>query len=491
MTPTPHLSRDSVGDLADRVPVPEYLDEDLRIGIVHFGVGNFHRSHQAVYVDRLLRDGGHDWAICGVGVTDRDRDMAHALAAQDGLYTLTLRHPDGAEEISVIGSIRRYLHAGDGADAVIEQLAHPDVRIVSLTITEGGYLQGELDASPLVLEETESDLATPRTAFGFILAALRMRRSRGIASFTVMSCDNIQGNGKVARAATIGVAEKVDPELAAWVGEHVAFPSTMVDRITPATEESDRERVQRMLGVEDAWPVAAEPFTQWVLEDDFPAGRPSFESVGAVFTDNIDAYESAKLRLLNASHQAVAYVGQLAGYTYVHEAMLDPAVREFVESYMVEARTSFIPPAGLDAAQYCAAVAERFMNPAVADPLRRLSVDSSDRVPIFVAPVALDLCDAGRRPRQTAAILASWFVYWTAGTVAERSVDRGEAMLAAAAERGAVEFIQAFSNLDALRADSGFMNEFTTAVEILRNSGTSAFLAAYGRAPVALEERTS
>lgn len=491
MSSASQLDYASVGRLADRVAVPDYLDADLRIGIVHFGVGNFHRSHQAVYVDRLLRGGGHDWAICGVGVTDRDRNMADALAAQDGLYTLTLRHPDGAEDMSVIGSIRRYLHAGDGVEAVIEQLVHPDVRIVSLTITEGGYLQGELNENRLVREETEGDLAEPRTAFGFILAALRVRRSRGIPPFTVMSCDNIQGNGVVARATTLGIAEKVDQEFAEWVGENVAFPSTMVDRITPATEESDRERVRRVLGVEDAWPVAAEPFAQWVLEDHFPAGRPPFESVGATFTDDIEGYEAAKLRLLNASHQAVAFVGQLAGYTYVHEAMSDPAVREFVEGYMTEARSSFAAPAGLDAAQYCATVVERFMNPAVADPLLRLSVDSSDRVPIFVAPVAIDLRAAGSRVRQTAAILASWFVYWTDGAVAERSSDRAAAMVSAAADAGPVDFMQTFSALGVLGADPGFMAEFVAAVEMLQTSGVDAFLAAYGREANALDEAAS
>jgi len=475
MTSIPQLDRDSVGPLAERAPVPGYLDEDLRIGIVHFGVGNFHRSHQAVYIDRLLQDGEHEWAICGVGVTDRDRSMADALAAQDGLYTLTLRHPDGAEEMSVIGSIRRYLHAGDGADAVVEQLAHPDVRIVSLTITEGGYLQGELDENPLVREETEGDLAVPRTVFGFILAALRMRRSRGIAPFTVLSCDNIQGNGVVARATVLAVAEKVDPELADWVDENVAFPSTMVDRITPATEDPDRERVRRVLGVEDAWPVAAEPFTQWVLEDRFPAGRPALETAGAIFTDDIDGYEAAKLRLLNASHQAVAFVGQLAGYTFVHEAMADPAVREFVESYMAEARSSFSPPAGLDAAQYCATVIERFLNPAVADPLRRLSVDSSDRVPIFVAPVAVDLRASGTDSRITTAVLASWYVYWATDAVADRSSDRAERTLLSAAGEGPRAFLRAFPALSSLASDDAFVAEFAAAADLLQSSGCAAF----------------
>lgn len=482
MSPLPLLNRETLDGLAGVVPVPDYLDDEPAIGIVHFGVGNFHRSHQAMYIDRLLQQGSREWAICGIGLTERDKRMAEVLSTQDGLYTLTLRHPDGRDEQSVIGSVRRYLLADDDAQAIIDQMADPAVRIVSLTITEGGYLQGELDVNPLVWAEVDNDLSVPRTAFGFILAALRQRRVHGVAPFTVMSCDNIQGNGRVARESTLGLAERIDPALAAWVAEFVAFPSTMVDRITPATEESDRERVRRVLGVEDAWPVSAEPFTQWVLEDDFPMGRPALERVGAMFTDDIDGFESAKLRLLNASHQAIAFVGQLAGYTYVHEAMADPAVREFVDAYMQDdAIGSFNPPAGLDAALYCATVIERFANPTVADPLRRLSVDSSDRVPIFVSPVAIDLRAAGSGARQTAAVLASWFVYWTEDAVAERSSDRAAPMLTSAAENGPVAFLRAFPSFGPLLADDGFLAQFTEAVELLQQLGVHAFLSAYGR----------
>lgn len=477
MSSLPPLGRAVLDQIADRAAVPTYLDRAPGIGIVHFGVGNFHRSHQAMYVDRILGAGAEDWAICGIGLTEHDRRMAGVLAAQDGLYTLTLRHPDGTDEPSVIGSIRRYLHADDDADAVIEQLADPSVRIVSLTITEGGYLQGEVDSSPLVREEVDSDLLRPRTAFGFILAGLRRRRDRGTEPFTVMSCDNIQGNGRIARSSMLAVAERVDPALAVWVGENVSFPSTMVDRITPATQETDRQRVRDMLGVEDAWPVSAEPFEQWVLEDDFPAGRPPFEAVGATFTDDIDGYESAKLRLLNASHQAVAYVGQMAGYVHVHEALADARIRRFVERYMlVDAVGSFTPPRGLDVRAYCASVLERFANPAVADPLIRLSVDSSDRVPIFVVPVVADLRADDHAATQAIAVLASWYGYWAGVSVTERSSDRAAAQLIEAASGGPTDFVRSLPAVAGLADDEDFVAAFADAATLLDQSGVDAFL---------------
>src|SRR5690606_28042594 len=279
------LNEENLPRLEGTVAVPSYDRSRLRAGIVHVGVGGFHRAHQAMYLDRLMNEGeALDWAICGVGVLPGDARMRDALRAQDGLYTLVLKHPDGTFEPRVIGSIIEYLLAPDDPEAVIEKMAAPEVRIISLAVTEGGYnihhVTGEFDAANPAVVADLADGAVPATSFGLITEALRRRRDRGVAPATVMSCDNIQGNGDVARQVFTAFARLKDPELAAWITEHVPFPNSMVDRITPVTSEQDRAMVAERFGIEDAWPVVAEPFTQWVLEDRFASSRPSYEDTG-------------------------------------------------------------------------------------------------------------------------------------------------------------------------------------------------------------------
>lgn len=265
--------------LRDHLPTPGYDRSALRVGIVHVGVGGFHRAHQAMYLDRLMNDGAAlDWAICGVGVLAADSRMRDALHAQDGLYTLVQKSADGSYEARVIGSIIEYLLAPDDPERVIERMADPQVRIVSLTVTEGGYninaVTGEFDGGNSDVEQDLAPGAVPRTTFGLVIEALFRRRSRDLAPFTVMSCDNIQGNGDVARRSFAAFAALRDPELGAWVRDHVHFPNCMVDRITPVTTDADKDQVATRFGVEDRWPVVCEPFTQWVLEDAFGDGRP-------------------------------------------------------------------------------------------------------------------------------------------------------------------------------------------------------------------------
>ena len=472
--------------LPSHVDVPGYLGDDLRIGIVHFGVGNFHRSHQAMYVDRLLEAGaGDDWAICGVGLLERDAPMRDALAAQDCLFTLTLREPDGQDRFSVIGSIRRYLYAPDDPAAVLEQLVSPDVRIVSLTVTEGGYVSDPTNGrlpqdDPLVAEEVADGFAHPRTAFGWIVAALRERRRRGIAPFTVMSCDNIQGNGRVARASVEGVARLADAELADWIGAEVAFPSTMVDRITPVTTQADVDRIAAGLGVQDLWPVASEPFTQWVIEDVFGAGRPPFEQVGALLVSDIDPYEAIKLRLLNGSHQALAYIGQLMGYTYVHDAVADPSVAAYVRAYMErEGAPTLEVPAGFDLAEYVDELFVRFGNPHVQDLLARLSVDASNRIPKFVVPVLVDRVAAGAACEVGAAIVATWRA-WCRGVGEGRFVIddvAGDALVAAAADEP-LGFLRGVPTLTGFLDAPGFVDAYLRAVVALERDGFEAFFEA-------------
>jgi mannitol 2-dehydrogenase len=413
------LSLDSttLPSLPPAVSRPSYDRSRVRTGIVHIGVGGFHRSHQAMYVDRLLEGGqAQEWGICGVGVLPSDRRMAEVMAAQDGLYTLVVKHADGSLDARVVGSIVEYLLAPDDPEAVVERMADERTRIVSLTVTEGGYnvspVTGAFDAThPDIAHDLEPGVL-PRTSFGLVTEALSRRRQRGLAPFTVASCDNIQHNGEVARRSFSAFAALRDPELGAWVAEEVPFPSSMVDRITPATTDQDRAEVAERFGIDDGWPVVCEPFTQWVLEDRFSLGRPPLEDVGVQVVDDVEPYELMKLRLLNATHQALCYPGHLAGYRLVHEAAQDPVFRDFLLGYMErEAIPTLRPVPGIDLRRYCADVIERCSNPAIRDTLARLAFDGSERLPKWLLPVIRENLAAGRDVRLSAAVVASWARY--------------------------------------------------------------------------------
>lgn len=397
--------------------VPGYDRSAVRVGIVHFGVGGFHRAHQAMYVDQLMNDGlALDWGICGVGVMPSDRAMADALLPQGGLYTLVLKHADGRLEPRIIGSIVGFLYAPDDPEAVLGRLCAEETRIVSLTITEGGYnfnqVTGDFEAGNAAVQADLHPGAAPTTVFGFVAEALARRRRAGLPAFTVMSCDNIQSNGDVARRAFTSFARLKDPGLADWMSSHVSFPNSMVDRITPVTTDDDRAELSRLFGVDDRWPVVCEPFTQWVLEDEFPQGRPPYEQAGVKLVDDVEPYELMKLRLLNAGHQGLGYFGYLLGHRYVHEAATDPRLAEFVRSYMdSEATPTLRPVPGVDLDEYKSLLIERFANPEIRDTLARLCAESSDRIPKWVLPVLRSNL-SGRGPlSHTAAIVASWARY--------------------------------------------------------------------------------
>jgi mannitol 2-dehydrogenase len=401
----------------DRLPVPAYDRNLVTAGVVHVGVGGFHRAHQAMYHDRLMNEGtALDWGICGVGVMAADRRMKQVLEAQDGLYTLVLKHSDGTYEPRVIGSIVEYLFAPDDPDAVIEKMAAPATRIVSLTITEGGYnvsdVTGEFDATnPGVIGDLEPG-AVPRTTFGLITEALRRRWKRGLGPFTVMSCDNLQGNGYLSRTVFTAFARLRDAELGDWVEREVRFPNSMVDRITPATTDADRAEVRERFWIEDLWPVVCEPFTQWVLEDAFTAGRPPYAEAGVQVVDDVEPYELMKLRLLNGSHQAMCYFAYLAGYRLVHEAARDRLFRAFLLGYMDKEATPTLAAApGVDLAGYKRTLIERFSNPQIRDTIARLCAESSDRIPKFLLPVIRAQLAAGGEIRRSAAVVASWARY--------------------------------------------------------------------------------
>jgi mannitol 2-dehydrogenase len=383
-----------------QIPIdkPSYHRDEIGIGIVHFGVGGFHRAHQAMYVDRLLETGrASQWGICGVGVLPGDRKMADVMAAQDGLYTLLSENPDGTRDARVIGSIVDYRYAPDDPEAVVELLAAPSTRIISLTITEGGYSIDHL-----------GDV----NVFGLVADALARRRDRGLPSPTIVSCDNIEGNGDVARHAFTTYADGVHPGLGDWMNAHTRFPNSMVDRITPVTTPDVIGVLRDEFGVEDQWPVVAEPFTSWVLEDDFSDGRPPYEDVDVLLVDDVTPYELMKLRLLNASHQCLCYFAYLAGYRLVHDAAGDPLFAEFLREYMdSEATPTLKPVPGIDLPDYKRTLIERFANPGVKDTVVRLCFGSSDRIPKWLLPVIRANLASGGPIRLSAATVAGWARY--------------------------------------------------------------------------------
>jgi mannitol 2-dehydrogenase len=410
------LSRETLPQLPKDVARPSYNRDDVTVGVVHLGVGGFHRAHQAMYLDRLMNDGkALDWGICGVGVLPTDSRMADALQAQDGLYTLVVKHPDGRFEPRVIGSIVDYLFAPAAPEAVIEKMAEPSTRIVSLTVTEGGYnihpVTGDFDETTPAIQRDLQAGAVPTSSFGLLTEALVRRRDRALPPFTVLSCDNIPGNGDVARRSLAAFAGLHDPELGAWVEREVRFPNCMVDRITPVTTDDDRAEVSRRFGVDDRWPVVCEPFEQWVLEDRFDT-RPPLEDAGVQMVDDVEPYELMKLRLLNASHQALCYFGYLAGYRLVHDVCQEALFTDFLRAYMdSEATPSLEPVPGIDLDQYKDELIRRFSNPQVRDTVARLCAESSDRIPKWLLPVVKHNLKHGGEVTLSAAVVAAWARY--------------------------------------------------------------------------------
>ncbi|GAB3381890.1 mannitol dehydrogenase family protein [Azotobacter armeniacus] len=411
------LNTKNLSQLPERVQRPLYDRKQVKQGIVHIGVGGFHRAHQAIYTEMLLNRGkASEWGICGVGLRSEDRAMQEALASQDYLYTLYELGDSDNTQIQVVGVLGDFLLAEDGSEALIRKLADPDTRIVSLTITEGGYCtddsSGQFNAD---LPQIRHDLANPqqpRTVFGFLTEALARRRAAGIKPFTVMSCDNLPHNGQVARNALLSFAKLRDAELHDWIATNVSFPNAMVDRITPMTSDAHRLQLREETGIEDAWPVVAEPFLQWVLEDKFCNGRPSWEEVGVQFTDDVTPYEEMKIRLLNGSHMAMAYLGALLGHRYAHEAMQDAQLQEFVRTYMDRDVTPLLAEVpGIDLEKYKDTLIERFSNTTICDQISRLCSDGSSKLPKFVLPTLLGQIESGVDMRRTTLILAAWCHY--------------------------------------------------------------------------------
>ncbi|KQT84108.1 mannitol dehydrogenase family protein [Aurantimonas sp. Leaf443] len=479
------LSNQTLDALAPGVERPGYDRSALKPGLVHLGLGAFHRAHQAVYTESVLAGGDLRWGT--VGVSLRSPDTRDALAPQDGLYTVAVRDGSG-DRFQVIGGLVRQLVAPQDPAAVLAALAHPDARIVSLTVTEKGYCHrpatGELDeAHPDIVHDLAHPEA-PRSAPGFLVEAIRLRREAGLAPLTVLSCDNLPSNGHTVAKVVRRLAEMRDGDLGAYVAQTIAFPSTMIDRIVPATTDADRALVAGALGLEDAWPVMTEPFTQWVVEDDFPSGRPDWASAGVTFTTQVGAFETMKLRLLNGSHSTLAYLGYLAGHETVAETMAAPGFEPLVRGLMEEEVSPTLPElAGFDLDAYRRSLRERFRNPALRHRTWQIAMDGSQKVPQRLLGTIRDRLAAGAPFDRLALGLAAWLVYATGRDEAGAAIDLRDpladrlkaALGAAATPAGLVEAALGFGEVfgQDLPASPAFRETLTARVADLRAKGAA------------------
>lgn len=406
------LSPDSLTTLPSDVKLPAYSRDTLKTGIVHLGVGAFHRAHQAWYTEQLLNQQGGDWGI--VGASLRKADVAEQLNPQQGLYTLVEKSQQS--QFQVMGCLQNVLVAPAEPQRLVQQLAEPTVKVVTLTITEKGYCHdpstGELqNAHPQVEAEISSELAEPVTAIGFLVSGLRTRRLNGHGGLTLLSCDNLPGNGLILRNVVLAMARRLDPSLAAWIEAEVTFPCSMVDRIVPATTDADRALVAEALGIDDQGVVVTEPFSQWVIENNFATEIPDWAAVGALVVDDVTPFEDIKLRLLNGSHSLIAYLGFVAGYDYVHEVVADADFSKLIKAYMASVLPTLDVPQGFDISAYQSQLIERFLNPALQHRTFQIAMDGSQKIPQRWLQSVRDLTTNGGNTDILAMAVAAWIKY--------------------------------------------------------------------------------
>ena len=482
------LSNSTLATLPDRVTIPTYDRSALSKGILHIGLGNFHRAHQAVYLDRLFSEGrDHDWAIVGASLRENDRAVRDDLQAQDWLTTVVELDPDGLSA-RVTGVMIDY--AEISTDAVIAAMADPDIRIVSLTITEGGYYVGAttggFDATHEDIRYDADHAETPRTVFGCLLSALRARRDAGLPPFTIMSCDNLPENGHVARNSVLGLARMQDADFAKLVEDHVAFPNSMVDCITPATSQREIDMVDQEFGIRDTRPVACEPFRQWVMEDTFCNGRPALETVGVEFVSDVAPYELTKLRILNGGHATIAYPAGLLGIHFVHDVMAHPLIAGFLDKL---ARTEIIPTVptipGVSYSDYLATVTKRFANPRIGDTIPRLCFDGSNRQPKFIVPTIEDRLKAGGSVEGLALESAFWCRYCLGVTEGDEVIAPNDPnwdqlqQVARAAQDDPARWLAMTDVYGDLGQHTEFQNAFASALRSVGTDGVEATSARY------------
>ena len=407
------LCNAALADLADQIAVPSYDRASITPGIVHIGVGNFHRAHLAWYVHRLMQLGGaRDWGIIGAGVMEHDKAMRQTLLAQDCLTTLIELDPDHGRAAEIIGPMIDYVPVEADNAALVQAIADPRIRIVSMTVTEGGYFldptNGGIDRSHPDICHDAQNRDVPRTAFGAIVAGLRRRHDTGAGPLTCLCCDNLQANGTILKQTVVGLARLGDPDLAAWIEANCSFPNSMVDCIVPATGPAELQLAAK-LGLNDAAPVTHENFRQWVVEDDFCAGRPDWNLVGAEFSDNVHAHETRKIRILNGGHQIIANIGELLGLHSIAQTMETPLISALFSKVQNEEILPHVPHLpGMSAAEYLELIDRRFSNPAIADTVRRVAFDGSSRHPGFLLPSIRDGLAAGTPVAGLALVEALW-----------------------------------------------------------------------------------
>jgi mannitol 2-dehydrogenase len=486
---TTKLSLATLDDIGNRASLPSYRRDEIRPGILHFGVGNFHRAHMAIYLHDLFNKGRDlDWGIIGAGVMPSDQRMRDTLKAQDFLTTVVEQDIDRSAA-TITGPMLDVITAPD-FDRIIATLASPDIRIVSLTITEGGYFidaaTGKFDPDHPAIVADAQDPANPKTVFGLIIAGLKARREAGIPAFTVMCCDNIPGNGEVTEATVCGLARLSDPEFADWIHHNVAFPNSMVDRITPATGQREIDITRDAYGIEDGWPVFCEGFKQWVLEDKFPLGRPALEDVGVTFVPDVAPYELMKLRILNGGHAAIAYPAALMDIHFVHESMENPLIRAFLAKLENEEIIPVVPPVPNTSLQdYYTLIENRFSNPKIGDTIPRLAQDGSNRQPKFILPSTADRLAKGLDVTGLALVSALWCRYFEGTsdggkTIAFNDPSAERLHAAALASRSnPMAFIGITDIFGSVGSDPRFQKRFAEAIDSLRSRGAAATLQSY------------
>lgn len=383
------LTFDNIQNIKSSTHVPDYNPKDIRNGILHFGVGNFFRAHEAFYVEKTLKT-NPNWGIVGVGLTsgDHSRKKAEMFKAQNCLYSLTECAPSGKRLVRIIAALRDYLLAPADPEAVLQYLSNPEIRIVSMTITEGGYnineVTGEFDLRSIAVQKDLNNPSKPETIFGYVVEGLRRRRDAGMKAFTIMSCDNLRHNGDVARKAFLGFAHARDPALAEWIAQNATFPNAMVDRITPTVTTDIARQLNSENGLNDDLPVVAEDFHQWVLEDSFANGRPPLEQAGVQFVSDVTDYEHVKIRMLNAAHIMLSFPAILMGYTLVDHAIGDPQLKKNIEKFLtLDVIPTLTAPLGINLQDYMESVINRFSNPAMADQTLRIASDGSAKIQVF------------------------------------------------------------------------------------------------------------
>ncbi len=466
-----------------------YAPETIHCGILHIGVGNFHRAHQQFYMNQLLEDNDqHDWGICGVCLLPFDEKIVRNLRAQNLGYTLTVCGSNGNNKVYQIGSLRELLWGVEQPQAVVDKIADPSIKIITLTITEGGYnINKETNEFTLTNEKVRHDIKNeeqPATVFGFVAQGLRKRRENGGGGVTILCCDNLQHNGDTAKKSFLSFMQAQDTNLAQWVEANTTFPNSMVDRITPFTTPEDVERLNRVSGANDKAPVYCEDFIQWVIEDKFIAGRPALERVGVTFTDDVTGYENMKLSLLNASHTLLSYPSFLKGYRRVDEAMQDAQISQYIREFMDIDITPYVPvPPGTDLSRYKQTLMQRFANTSVSDQVSRLCADGISKFPVYIMPNLVKMIRDEKDLTRVALLIASYRHYLKYKTdekgqsysVSEPGATAEDEKLIASDD--ALDFldVSAFKRIP-LRTAQPFVSLYLQFVNSIRDKGITAAL---------------